>query len=101
MTMRPGLTKSVILAAIIAMGLFLRMVSVTNAYTVPQPGVYTFANAQSQIDGTMITADGFFIIDRYDGSGANSIVGADALGAYIFFVHCGGNILYILFGGKG
>jgi hypothetical protein len=49
------LTKSVILAAIIAMGLFPCMVSEAIAYTVPQPGVYTFANAQSQSDGTMIT----------------------------------------------
>jgi hypothetical protein len=52
--------------------------------TLPSTGKYTFGNATSiPANGTMLTADEFLIIDRYDGSRSNAPVGGDEFGIYI------------------
>ncbi|WP_027390333.1 InlB B-repeat-containing protein [Chrysiogenes arsenatis] len=50
---------------------------------IPSDGLYTFANANQNPDGTVSTADDFFIVDRLDGSGASKATQADEFGAYI------------------
>jgi hypothetical protein len=66
--------KYAIMAAAITLGLCLFAASKAHSADGPALGYYSFAGANTNNDGTATTADGFFIIDRHDGSGFNSSV---------------------------
>ena len=74
--------KKIKLGAIV---LLLITIAPTNAFAaVPTDGTYTFIGAVADAGtGTVTTSDGFFIVDRLDGSGTVAAVAADEYGAYI------------------